>query len=214
MVALLQQIYAKAQSAVRIGRHQGEWFPTDVGTRQGDPLSSLLFIAYLERVMDHVKETNCGIRLSGTPVNNLRFADDIDLIDEDCKSLQEQLEKTRVVAEQAGLIVNVGKTKTMVFGDRKIEPEIQIEGKNIENVDKFEYLGSLITWDNNCSEEIRRRIGKAAGAMASLKHIWNGKKLTLQNKLRILTTCVFSVLLYASETWTLKENDKKKLLAF
>ena len=81
-------------------------------------------------------------------------------------------------------------------------------------MDKFEYLGSLITWDNNCSEEIKRRIDKATGAMASIKHISNGKKLTIENKLRILTTCVFNVLLYASETWTLKETDKRKLLAF
>ena len=50
--------------------------------------------------------------------------------------------------------------------------------------------------------------------MASLKHIWNSRKLSIDNKLRVLTTCVFSVLLYASETWTLKETDKKKLLAF
>ena len=214
MVTLLQKIYEKAQSTVRIGKHQGEWFHTDLGTRQGDPLSPLLFITYLERIMDHVKESNCGIRLGGMLINNLRFADDIDLIDEDYKSLQEQLEKTRAVAEQAGLIVNVGKTKTMVFGDRKIEQEIRVGRKNVENVDKFEYLWSLITWDNNCSEEIRRRIGKAAGTMASLRHVWNGKKLTIQNKIRILTTCVFSVLLYASETWTLKETDKKKLLAF
>ena len=55
----------------------------DVAARQGDPLSPLLFIAYLERVMDHVKESNCGIRLGGTLVNNLKCADDIDLIDED-----------------------------------------------------------------------------------------------------------------------------------
>ena len=70
--------------------------------------------------MDHVKESNCGIRLGGTLVNNLRFADDIDLIDEDYRSLQEQLEKTRAVAEQERLIMNVGKTETMVFSDRKI----------------------------------------------------------------------------------------------
>jgi hypothetical protein len=50
--------------------------------------------------------------------------------------------------------------------------------------------------------------------MASLKHIWNSKKLKIDNKLKLLTTCVFSVLLYASETWTLKEVDKKKLLGF
>ena len=87
-------------------------------------------------------------------------------------------------------------------------------GTTIENVEKFEYLGSLLTWDNNCSDEIKRRIGKATGAMASLKHIWNSKKLRIDNKLKILKTCVFSVLLYASETWTLKETDKKNLLAF
>ena len=82
MVTLLQKIYEKAQSVVRVGRYQGEWFRTNVGTRQGDPLSPLMFIMYLERVMDHVKESNCGMRLSGTLVNNLRFVDDIDLIDE------------------------------------------------------------------------------------------------------------------------------------
>ena len=87
MVTLLQKINEKAQSAVRIGRHQGEWFRTNVGTRQGNPLSSVLFITYLERVMDHMKESNCEIRLGGTLVNNLRFADDIDLIDENYKSL-------------------------------------------------------------------------------------------------------------------------------
>ena len=151
MVTLLQKMYDKARSAVRIGRHQGEWFRTNVGTRQGDSLSPLLLIAYLERVMDHVKETNSRIRLGETLVNNLGFADDIDLIDEAYKSIQEQLGKTRAVAEQAGLTVNVGKTKTMVFGDRKIEQEIQIRSKNIESVEKFEYLGSLITWGNNCS---------------------------------------------------------------
>ena len=163
--------------------------------------------------MDHVKEINYGIRLGETLVNNLRFADDINLIDEDYRSLQEQPEKIRAVAEQAGLIVNVGKIKTMVFGDRKIEQELTTEHKNIEEVDKFEYLGSLIPSDNNCSEEIRRRIGKATRTMAFLRHIWNDKKLTTKNKLRIPTTCVLSALLYASETWTLKEIDKK-LLAF
>ena len=164
--------------------------------------------------MDHLKESKYGINISGTILNNLRFADDIDLIDEECSSLQKQFETTRIAAEEAGLVVNGTKTKTMVFGERNIEKAVQMAGTTIENVDKFEYLGSLITWDNNCSDEIKRRIGQATGAMASLKHIWNGKKLTIQNKLRILTTCVFSVLLYASETWTLKETDKRKLLAF
>ena len=214
MVTLLQKIYEKAQSAVRIGKENGEWFQTDVGTRQGDPLSPLLFIAYLDRVMDQVRQNACGINIGGIRINNLRFADDIDLIDEDVSSLRSQIELTKEAAEQAGLLLNTNKTKTMVFGERNIESNIQVAGVTIENVEKFEYLGSLLTWDNNCSDEIKRRIGKATGAMASLKHIWNSKKLKIDNKLKVLKTCVFSVLLYASETWTLKEIDKKKLLAF
>ena len=164
--------------------------------------------------MDHLKESNWKIRLGGTLVNNLRFEDDIDLIDEDYKSLQEQLEKARAVAEQTGRTVNIGKTQTVVFEDRKIGQETQIGGKNIENVDKFQYLGTLIIWDNNCSEETRRQIGKAVGTMAFMRHVWNSKTLTIHNKLRILIECVFSVLLYALETWILKEIDKKKLLTF
>jgi hypothetical protein len=169
MIRLLHKIYEKAQSAIRIGKDRGDWFQTDVGTRQGDPLSPLLFITYLERVMDQVKQNTCGINISGIIVNNLRFADDIDLIDEDCSSLQNQIELVRKAAEQAGLIVNTNKTKTMVFGDRNIDQEIHVARETIENVEKFEYLGSLLTWDNNYSDEIKRRIGKAIGTMTSIK---------------------------------------------
>ncbi|CAF4868439.1 unnamed protein product [Rotaria socialis] len=214
MVTLLQKIYEKAQSAVQIGKDYGEWFQTDVGTRQGDPLSPLLFIAYLERVMDQVRQNICEINIDGIFINNLSFADDTDLIDEEVSSLQRQIELTKTAAEKAGHILNINKTKTMVFGDRNIASSIQVAGETIDNVEKFEYLGNLLTWDNNCSEEIKRRIGKATGAMASLKHIWNSKKLKIENKLKILKTCAFSVLLYASETWSLKEANRKKLLAF
>ena len=214
IITLLKRIYEKSESAVRVGNDYGEWFKTDVGTRQGDPLSPILFITYLERVMNEVRQNTCGINIRGLVINNLRFANDIDLIDEDVGSLQRQLDLTRAAAEQSGLLLNINKTKTMVFGDRNIESEMHVAGKTIENVEKFEYLGSLLTWDNNCSEEIKRRIGKATGALASLKHIWNSRKMKRENKLKVLTTCVFSVLLYAAETWTLKEADKKKLLAF
>ncbi|CAF4106447.1 unnamed protein product, partial [Rotaria magnacalcarata] len=120
--------------------------------------------------MDQVKQNTCEINIGGIFINNLSFADDIDLIDEEVSSLQRQIELTKRAAEQAGLILNINKTKTMVFGDRSIENSIQVAGEAIDNVEKFEYLGSLLTWDNNCSEEIKRRIGKATGAMASLKH--------------------------------------------
>lgn len=214
LVVLLENIYGKSRSAVRIGIDLGEWFPSSVGTRQGDPLSPLLFIAYLERIMDQTTSKNGGINVSGTIINNLRFADDIDLINEDHISLQNQMEQLSKMAKEGGLMVNIKKTKTMVFGDRNIDQQMEVNDEKIENVEEFEYLGSLLTWDNNCSKEIKRRINKATGAMASMKHMWYSRKLTVESKIKLLTTCVFSILLYASETWTLKETDKQKLLAF
>ncbi|CAF4143408.1 unnamed protein product, partial [Rotaria magnacalcarata] len=111
LVILLEQIYEKSQSAVRIGTDIGEWFQTSLGTRQGDPLSPLLFIAYLERVMDTAMQKDNGVSVSGTLINNLRFADDINILAEDYNSLHNQIEQVTREAAKAGLIVNINKTK-------------------------------------------------------------------------------------------------------
>ena len=43
---------------------------------------------------------------------------------------------------------------------------IKVEYKEVETVEEFEYLGSLITWDNDCRKEIKCRIGKVYGALS------------------------------------------------
>jgi len=84
----------------------------------------------------------------------------------------------------------------------------------VENVQEFVYLGSLITWDNDCSKEIKSRIGKANGAMTKLRKTWNRKESSLETELKLLNACVFSVLLYICETWTIKRRDKEAIKAF
>ena len=84
--------------------------------------------------MDQVRQNTCGVNIGRILINNLRFDDDIDLIDEDVNSLQSQIEQTKEAAEQAGLLVHTNKTKTMVFGERHINNNIQVAGKTIENV--------------------------------------------------------------------------------
>ena len=103
---------------------------------------------------------------------------------------------------------------TMVFGQENIEKELEVGGRSINNVTEFVYLGSLLTWENDCNKEIKRRIARATGAMAGFKTIWNSKHISTQTKISIIRTCVLSVLLYACETWTLRKKDKDSLLAF
>jgi len=88
LVRLLRDINENAQAAVRVRGHEGSWFATSRGTRQGDPISPTVFIADLERAMDKVKDGKEGISVHGIRINNLRFADDIDIIKEDESTLE------------------------------------------------------------------------------------------------------------------------------
>ena len=77
-------------------------------------------------------------------------------------------------------------------------------------------MGSLLTWNYDCSREIKRRIARATGAMAGLKKI---RKSLLPvhkhtDKLSIIRSYVMNVLLYACETWTPKKRDNDSLMAF
>jgi len=89
-----------------------------------------------------------------------------------------------------------------------------INSTRIENVTEFVYLGSLLTWDNDCSKEIKRRIARATGAMAGFKKVWNSMYIRVRTKLSIIRSCVISVLLYTCETWTLRKRDIGSLMAF
>ncbi|HMW60562.1 MAG TPA: reverse transcriptase domain-containing protein, partial [Leptospiraceae bacterium] len=213
-VIILQEICEKSKMAVRVEKELGEWFQAEVGTKQGDPLSPTLFITYLERVMDTMKELNTGVSIHGQTISNLKFADDVDLLD----SCQENLQRKVTVVDQAGretgLKMNISKTKTMVFGRKEIDKDVEVRSVKIENVEEFEYLGSLLTWDNDCSKDIRRRIAKATGVSSGFGSIWKSKQISIKVKMSILRTCVFSVFMYACETWTLRKADRDRILAF
>lgn len=217
LVKVLESSYELSEAAVRNGSEIGDWVPTSVGVKQGDPLSPMLFIAYLDRIMDLRKADDIekgGVKIGGKNIKDLRFADDIDIMEESEKALQNRINVTKIEGERAGMFMNLSKTKTMVFGEKEMKKTIQVDGRNIQNVEEFEYLGSLFTWDNNLSKDIKCRIGKASGTLANLKHLWSSKTLSIKGKIRLIQTCVFSVLLYASEAWSLKKRDIAKLLAF
>jgi hypothetical protein len=91
---------------------------------------------------------------------------------------------------------------------------VKVGNIEIENVTEFEYLGSLLTWNNDCGKEIRKRIATALGAMAGFKNKRTSREISITAKLNIVRKCIFSVLLFACESWMLRKQDKHKLMAF
>ena len=96
---------------------------------------------------------------SRPPYSNLRYVDDKVLIAETIVELQELVNEVKEQSLAKGLRMNVKKTKTMVIR-RNIEEEckidISVEGKFLEHVKKYLYLGHRITEDGRYETEIRR----------------------------------------------------------
>src|SRR6218665_3655930 len=143
---------------VRVEGELTEWFRVTVGVRQGCGLSSYLFNLILEAIMSFVlKSTEAGARVGGQTVNNLRFADDIDLVAEGDGQLQELTDE--VPSQKFGLKINVEKKKTMTIGKQQKTVEIKIEGETPEQVTEFIYLGGVIMEDEGHKAKNRTGLG-------------------------------------------------------
>ena len=122
-------------------------------------------------------EAQAGIKIAGRNINNLRYADDTTLmakIEEELKSL---LMKVKEKSEKVGLKFNIQKTKIVASGPIT---SWQIDGKAMETVRDFSFLGSKITADGECSHEIKRRLLLERKVMTNLDSIFgesNGNPL-------------------------------------
>jgi len=96
----------------------------------------------------------------------------------------------------------------------QIIPIIVVDGEQLKNVPGFVYLGTLLTSNNDCTPEIKRRINLASQTVRMLKSLWASSDLTTKTKLDLMTSCIFSRLLYAAKTWTIKVADKHRFLAY
>ena len=98
-------------------------------------------------------EAQAGIKNAGRNVNNLRYADDTTLMAEREEEIKSLLMKVKEESEKVGLKLNIQKTKIMASGPITSR---QIDGEAIKIVTDFIFLGSKITADGGCSQEIKR----------------------------------------------------------
>ena len=214
LIDILKDINENAEAAVRIQNELGNWLRTSKGTRQGDPISPQLFITILKRAMDGVTNSKTGISIQGMRINNLRFADDIVLLEENPEDLSGTIDRLCNDCRPYGMMLNLSKTKTMVFGERNMGETLKVNGEEIQNVEEFTYLGSTITYDLDCKKEVTLRFAKAKRVLMALDTIWKSKEISLMSKLAILRTCVFSTPLHACEAWVVTAEIQRKILAF
>ena len=80
----------------------------------------------------------------------------------------------------------------------------QIDG---ETVADFIFLGSKITADGDCSDEIKRCLLLGRKAMTNLDNILKSRDITLPTKIHLVKALVFPVVMYGCESWTIKKAE-------
>ena len=102
-----------------------------------------------------LEEAQAGIKIAGRNINNLRYADDITLMAESEEELKILLMIVKEVSEKVGLKLNIQKTDIMASSPIT---SWEIDGETMETVSDFIFLGSKITADGDCSQEIKRHL--------------------------------------------------------
>ena len=88
----------------------------------------------------------------------------------------------------------------------------QIDGKTMETVTDFLFLGSKITADGDCSHEIKRCLLLGRKTMTNLDSRLKSRNITLLKKVHLVKAMVFPVVMYECESWTIKKLSAEKLM--
>ena len=213
LTCLLRNLYAGQEATIRNGHGTTDWFQIVKGVHQGCTLSPCLPSLYAEYIMRNagLEKAQAGVKIAGRKVNNLRYAYDTTLMAEREEELKNLLMRMKEESEKAGLKFNIQETKIMASNP---VTSGQINGGKVETMTYFTFLGSKITAEGDCSHKIKRCLLLERKAMTNLDSILKRRHITLLTKVYIENVMVFPVIMYRSESWTIKKAEQQKIDAF
>ena len=119
------------------------------------------------------------------------------------EALKSLLMKVKEESENAGLKLNIQKTKIMASNPIT---SWQIDGEKWKQID-FIFLASKTTGDGDCSHEIKRHLLLGRKVITNLDSTLKSKDITLPTKVHIVKAMVFPAIMYGCESWTIKKAE-------
>ena len=204
------------KATVQIGEKRTEWIDIKKGVRQGCILSPDLFSLYSQRVMDELEGME-GVKVGGRNINNIGYADGTVMVADSEEKLRELVMALHRACTAWGLKINFGQGKTEVMGITKRAEElnvnIRMEGRHITQIEKYKYLGVMVTKDGRCDTELLKRIGMAKTTFNSMRRILTNMNINMRLRTRLVKCFVWSVFMYGCEVWTLDKRLKGRIEA-
>lgn len=203
-INIVKNMYGKVQSCVKSNFGFTNFFPIDVGTRQGCNLSPALFNIYVNDLPSVLDKMYCNQpKLMDRKISCLLYADDLILLSYSSEGLQKLISATEAFCNKWQLTINVNKTKILIAHKRYSKMmNFKLYNKTIDVVEKFCYLGLELNSKGTFKDAIDRLYNKAFRAYMSLKENFsfnNGTPVKVLTKL--YETMIQPILLYGCELW-------------
>jgi hypothetical protein len=139
-------------------------------------LSSILCNLHSECLAKEALHRFGDFKIGGQVICTVKYADDLVLLAKEENMLQGVVDRLCEIGRPYGMEMNVEKTRVMRISRQSSPVQIMIDQKQLENVEYFNYLGSMLTNDARCTREIEYRI-------AMVKEAFNKKKTLFTSKL-------------------------------
>lgn len=209
-MTIIQNMYANGNLHIKTEEGIGSAFSAEMGVKQGDPLSPLLFGLYMDRVCDFIRSSlpESHIRVGGVSIDCILYADDLVLLAHDRDRLQCLLDALSAFCVATKLRVNVAKTEVVYFNRQWLthaDRTVRYNGNRLTLSTSFVYLGVVFHSSgpkDSAKHALKRRLDKARGALFAMMGTCHNMKVfdvCVLNKL-FDTLCLPS-LMYGVEQW-------------
>ena len=215
---ILRQLYRNVQARVRVGDRLTSPVRMQQGVRQGCPLSPVLFNLFVDELSRRLRRAGYGVNLSDQELHALLYADDVVILAKSKEDLQKMIDVVEKYCREWHMVLNLGKSKVMVVGGGDVsakralyEKSFRFRGKFVEVVDKYKYLGVIISPDLSWSKHTDYTITKATTRQASIRRVLTNGKIDARARLLVWKAQVRPILEYGSEVWEPPNHKKGKL---
>ena len=203
IVKSLQAMYNVVKSCVRYKSKTSNFIDSKVGVKQGDASSSLMFLFFVNDILNHIDTNIDGIfTVNEVKLFMLLFADDAVLFAETPQALQSMLDDLEQYCNEWGLKININKTKIMIFETGRHTTHNFTLYDSILNIKQsFKYLGIHFYKNGHWHRTQKRLAQHSSFALHNLFIVFNQIELTSFDKCKLFDSLVGSILNYSAEVW-------------
>ena len=205
----IQNMYSKSCACIKHQNGLSESFKCNIGVRQGDVLSPLLFNLYISDLPDYVGLSQDSPKLGDTHINCLMYADDMVLMSLSESDLQARIRLLEQYCQKWHLNINEKKTKVMVISKARVPScEVYVCNTKLDQVDKYMYLGIEFTNDGKMEQaqlSIKQRCLKA---IFKLRSLLQDSSVNPKLSMKLFDQMVKPIVLYGCEIWGVPTNLK------